>query len=99
LQAQTGSSMSDKLKQVANGYDIRVKSFTGYDMNGYLFHTTSYEQIQPKRKTTNSGVCTPSTDGLDYHGRVEEIIEVSFHGDKPLKPIMFKCHWFNPRST
>ena len=39
------------------------------------------------------------TDGLDYHGRVEEIYELSFHGDKPLKPIMFKCHWFNPRST
>ena len=41
----------------------------------------------------------PGTDGLDYHGRVEEIYELSFHGDKPLKPIMFKCHWFNPRST
>jgi len=91
--------MSDELKQVANDYDVRVKSFTGYDVNGYRFHTTSYEQIRPKRKTTNSGVCTPGTDGLDYHGRVEEIYELSFHGDKPLKPIMFKCHWFNPRST
>ena len=84
--------MSDELKQVANGCDVRVKSFTGYDVNGYRFHTTSYEQIRPKRKTTNIGVCTPGTDGLDYHGRVEEIYELSFHGDKPLKPIMFKCH-------
>ena len=42
--------MSDELKQVANGCDIRVKSFTGYDVNGYRFHTTSYEQIRPKRK-------------------------------------------------
>ena len=91
--------MSDELKQVANGCDVRVKSFTGYDVNGYRFHTTSYEQIRPKRKTTNSGVCTPGTDGLDYHGRVEEIYELSFHGDEPLKPVMFKCHWFNPRST
>ena len=91
--------MSDELKQVANGCDVRVKSFTGYDVNGYRFHTTSYEQIRPKRKTTNSGVCTPGADGLDYHGRVEEIYELSFHGDEPLKPVMFKCHWFNPRST
>ena len=91
--------MSDELKQVANGCDIRVKSFTGYDVNGYRLHTTSYEQIRPKRKTINSGVCTPDIDGLDYHGRVEEIYELSFHGDEPLKPVMFKCHWFNPRST
>jgi len=91
--------MSDELKQVANGCDVRVKSFTGYDVNGYRFHTTSYEQIRPKRKTTNSGVCTSGTDGLDYHGRVEEIYELSFYGDEPLKPVMFKCHWFNPRST
>jgi hypothetical protein len=38
----------------------------------------------------------PGTDGLDYHGRVEEIYELEFDGDKPLKPVMFKCHWFNP---
>ena len=91
--------MSDELKQVANDYDIRVKSFTGYDVNGYRFHTTRYEQSRPNPRTTNTGVFMPGTDGLDYHGRVEEIYELSFHRDKPLKPIMFKCHWFNPRST
>ena len=67
-------------------------------MNGYRFHTTRYEQTRPKRKTTNSGVCTPGTDGLDYHGRVEEIYELSFHGHKH-KLVVFKCHWFNPRET
>jgi hypothetical protein len=41
----------------------------------------------------------PGTDGLDYHGRVEEIYELEFDGDKPLKPVMFKCHWFNPHET
>ena len=90
--------MSDELKQVANGCDVRVKSFTSYDVNGYRFHTTSYEQIQPKQKNTNSRVCMPGTDGLDYHGRVEEIYELSFHGYKH-KPVVFKCHWFNPRET
>ena len=42
--------MSDELKQVANGCDVRVKSFIGYDVNGYRFHTTSYQQIRPKQK-------------------------------------------------
>jgi hypothetical protein len=76
-----------------------VKSFTGYDVNGYRFHTTRYEENRATQKTTNSGVCVPGTNGLDYHGRVEEIYELEFDGDKPLKPVMFKCHWFNPRET
>jgi hypothetical protein len=85
--------------QDANGYQVRVKSFTGYDVNGYRFHTTRYEENWATQKTTNSRVCVPSTDSLDYHGRVEEIYELEFDGDKPLKPVMFKCHWFNPRET
>jgi hypothetical protein len=91
--------MSDELRQVANNYQVRVKSFTGYDVNGYRFHKTRYKENCATRKITNSGVCVPDTDGLDYHGRVEEIYELEFDGDKPLKPVMFKCHWFNPRET
>ena len=84
--------MSEELRQVAGGYDVRVQSFTGYDVNIYRFHTTRYEQTRPKRKTTNSGVVTPGTDGLDYYGRIEEIYELSFYGSKPLTPVIFKCH-------
>jgi hypothetical protein len=91
--------MSDELRQVGNGVAHRVKSFTGYDVNGYHFHTASYEQSRPNRRTTNSGVCTGGTDGLDYYGRIEEIYELSFHGGKPLHPIIFKCHWFDPGVT
>ena len=32
-------SMSAELRQVANGCAYRVKSFGGYDVNGYHFHT------------------------------------------------------------
>jgi hypothetical protein len=91
--------MSDELRQVANGCQVRVKSFTSYDMNRYCFHTTRYEENRATRKTTNSGVCVLGTDGLDYHRRVEQIYELEFDGDKPLKPVMFKCHWFNPCKT
>ena len=64
-------------------------------MNGYRFHTASYEQSRLNRKTTNSGVFIPGTDGREYYGRVEEIYELSFHGYKH-KPVIFKCHWFDP---
>ena len=97
--AQTDAPISDELRQVANGCAVRVKSFTGYDVNGYRFHTASYEQSRPNRQTTNNGVITLDTNGLAYYGRIEEIYELPFYGSKPLTPIIFKCHWFHPGIT
>lgn len=99
LQAQTDPSIYAELRHVANGCDLRVRSFTGYDVNGYRFHTTSYEQSRPNRKTTNSGVLTAATDGNEYHGRVQQIYELSFYGAPHLKPVILKCHWFDPNRT
>jgi hypothetical protein len=76
LQTQTDVSINDELRQVANGCAYRVKSFTGYDVNGYRFHTASYEQSWPNRRTINSGVFTPGTDGIDYYRRIEGIYEL-----------------------
>ena len=84
--------MSAELRQVADGFSYRVKSFNVYDVNGYRFHTTGYEQSWSNRKTTNAGVFTPGQDRVEYYGRVEEIYELKFHGFVPLTPIIFKCH-------
>jgi hypothetical protein len=59
----------------------------------------SHEASRPNLKTTNSGVFTPGLDNVEYYGRIEEIYELSFHGSKPLNPIIFKCHWFDPEVT
>jgi len=91
--------MSAELRQVANGCAYRVKSFGGYDVNGYRFHTTRHEQGRPNRRTTNTGVFVPGDDGLEYYERIEEIYELTFHGSKPLKPVIFKCHWFDPQAV
>jgi hypothetical protein len=55
--------------------------------------------VRPNRKTTNSGVFTPGTDGRDYYGRVEEIYEITFPGSIKARPVIFKCHWFDPEVT
>ena len=68
-------------------------------MNGYRFHTGSYEQRRPNRRSTNRGVFTPGTDGVDYYGRIEEIYELSFRGSTNLYPVVFRCHWFDPGVT
>ena len=89
--------MSAELRQVAAGFGYRVKCFNGYDVNGYRFHTRSYEEGRPNRPTTNTGVFTPGLDGVEYYGTIEEIYQLSFHGSKPLEPVIFKCHWFDPQ--
>jgi len=91
--------MTAELRQVANGFAYKVKSFTSYDVNGYRFRTSSYEQSQPNRKTTSTGVFTAGQDRVEYYGRLEEIYELSFHGCRPLNPVIFKCHWFDPAVT
>ena len=91
--------MSAELRQVANDFAYKVKKYSGYDVNGYHFRTTNYNQSRPNRKTTCSGVFTPDLDDVDYFGRIEEIYELNFHGSKPLTPVIFKCHWFDPKVT
>jgi hypothetical protein len=88
--------MSAKLGQVANGFAYRVRKYFGYDVNGYCFRTTSYEQSWPNRKTTCSRVFTPGLDEVEYFGQIKEIYELNFHGSKPITPMIFKCHWFDP---
>ena len=44
MQGQSDAFMSAELRQVANGYAYRVKSFGACDVNRYRFHTTRHEQ-------------------------------------------------------
>jgi hypothetical protein len=89
--------MSAELTQVANNFAYRVKEYSRYDVNGYRFHTTNYDQSQPNRKTTCSRVFAPDLDDVDYFGRIEEIYELNFYGSKPLTLEIFKFHWFHPQ--
>ena len=91
--------MIPELMQFTDGYAYMVMSYSGYDVNGFRFHTKRHEQSRPNRRTINSGVCTIAHDGVEYYGRIEEIYELTFHGCKPLKPVIFKCYWFDPNKV
>jgi hypothetical protein len=80
--------MSAELRQVVNGFAYRARKYSGYDVNGYRFCTTSYDQSRPKQKTTCSGVFTPGLDDIDYFGQIEEIYELIFQGSKPITPLI-----------
>jgi hypothetical protein len=66
--------MSAELRQVANGFAYRVRTFSRYDVNGYRFRTTSYDRSRPYRKTTCSGVFTLEQDEVEYYGRIKKNI-------------------------
>ena len=91
--------MDAELRQVANGFDYKVRSFDKYNINGYHFRTFGKELSMPDLKTTNCSVSTISEGDTEYYGRVEAIYELLFYGENPPTVVVFKCYWFEPRET
>ena len=52
--------MDAELRQVANGFDYKVRSFDKYDINGYRFRTYGKELSMAKR-TRGSHLCKLGT--------------------------------------
>jgi hypothetical protein len=42
--------MSADLRQVTDGFAYRVRSFSRYEVNGYRFFITSYDQSRSNKK-------------------------------------------------
>jgi hypothetical protein len=91
--------MDAELRQVANGFDYKVRSFDKYDINGYRFRTYGKELSMADRKSTNCCVSAIGEGGIEYYGRVEAIYELEFYGENPPNVVVFRCYWFQPRET
>ncbi|KAK1602954.1 hypothetical protein QYE76_037606, partial [Lolium multiflorum] len=95
--ARTDKEMKSELRKIARGFDHSLEAFNSYDVNGYRFQTHKYTTSRPNAKTINSRVVCQGDDGLHYYGRVEGIYELNYGFQKGLNPVVFKCHWFDPR--
>src|SRR4051812_10924869 len=93
------SLWTPELRQVANGFDYKVRVFEKYYINGYRCRIVDKERNMADRKTTKSGVSPVGDRGVEYYGRVEAIYELLFYGEKPPNVVVFKCHWFLPSRT
>jgi len=91
--------MDAELRQVANGFDYKVRSFEKYDINGYRFRTFGKELSMADQKSKNCGVSAIGEGGTEYYGRVEAIYELLFYGANPPNVVVFKCYWFQPKET
>lgn len=70
--------MSATLRQVAYGCAYMVRSFSGYHVNEYRFHTTRHEKSQPNQKTINLVVLTQRLDGVEYYEELMKYMNTRF---------------------
>jgi hypothetical protein len=80
-----------------------VRRYGRYDVNGFRFRSTRFEDAQPLAATTNSRVVTRAVDDegnvTNYYGVINDILEYKFFRDKQLKVVFFDCDWFTPNTT
>ena len=62
--------MDAELRQVANGFDYKVRSFDKYDINGYRFRTYGKELSMADQKSSN---CCVSAIGEGDTSIMEEL--------------------------
>lgn len=93
-------NLNDDLRQLSIG-SVTAKSYGRYDVNGYRFRSSIFESSHPMAATQNSGVVTRATDmeGHEacYYGKIKNIIEITFAGNKPLALVFFECKWYDPK--
>ncbi|XP_006599934.1 uncharacterized protein [Glycine max] len=96
-------SVSRRLTLLANGPNLNVPTWKGYDINNYSFYTKSQDD---KSSLQNSGVCVdadsdhfcstsdnnPIRASMSYFGVIHEIWEVDYTA---FRVPVFKCQWVN----
>ncbi|XP_075520630.1 uncharacterized protein LOC142553948 [Primulina tabacum] len=89
------------IKQVAGGPLMKVKTYRGYCINGFNFHTVHETSF---KGTNNSGLQVSghmsSGNVTEFYGQIEEIVEIEYPGLPTKQVVLFKCRWFDthPRS-
>ncbi|XP_023731489.2 uncharacterized protein LOC111879256 [Lactuca sativa] len=84
------------LEPLANGPSNNARSYNGYFVNGYKFHTQEYGK---GRATNNYGLCVRGEiyngEESDYYGLLDEILEINYYDIGRSTVVLFKCTWFD----
>ncbi|XP_074300605.1 uncharacterized protein LOC141631892 [Silene latifolia] len=94
----TPNEVGETVKWLAYGPNTEVKSYEGYDINGYCFYTKRQDN---KSTMQNSGVTlvasstefssgTPTCNQMSYYGIIEDIWELQY---TTFMIPLFKCKW------
>jgi hypothetical protein len=97
--ALRASNVHPDLRQLSYGY-ITVRRYGRYDVNGFCFRSTIFEDARPLAATCNIGVVVREVDDkgqeTNYYGVIKDILELTFGGDKDLRVVFFYSDWFDP---
>ena len=88
-----------EMLSLSRGPSKSAKSYQGYFVNGYRFHT---KQRQMRRRTQNSGVVVKGDEvsgERDFFGVLKEVLELEYDapysGGLDPKVVVFRCDWFD----
>ncbi|CAA0813190.1 Unknown protein [Striga hermonthica] len=89
------NEIDNRVRDMAMGPSRNVRSYNGYYVNGYKFHTHCHGLT---KATQNSGVCVLGSCynefEVDYYGVLTEILELEYIGSNN-RVTLFKCDWFD----
>ena len=90
--------MNTQLKDLAKRPLRTIRTYPGYLVNGYKFHSMGHET---RRGTMNSGVYIKGSNYCDHHendyyGQLQEVVELEYPGWPAKQTVLFKCEWFDP---
>ncbi|XP_073026698.1 uncharacterized protein [Primulina eburnea] len=84
------------IKQVAGGPLMKVKTYRGYCINEFNFHTVHDTSF---KGTNNSGLQVSghmsSGNVIEFYGQIEEIVKIEYPGLSSKQVVLFKCRWFD----
>ncbi|XP_073296247.1 uncharacterized protein [Primulina huaijiensis] len=84
------------IKQVARGPLMKVKTYRGYCINGFNFHTvhdTSFKGINNSGLQVNGHM--NSGNVTEFYWQIEEILEIEYPCLPMKQVVLFKCCWFD----
>jgi hypothetical protein len=97
--ALRASNVHPDLHQLSYGY-VTIRRYGRYDVNGFCFRSTIFEDARPLAATCNTRVVVRPIDDegweTNYYGVIKDILELTFRGDKDLRVVFIYCDWFDP---
>ncbi|XP_074321483.1 uncharacterized protein LOC141658307 [Silene latifolia] len=95
LDVNDDTMTDDLIISLAMGPSREVRTWKRYSINGYNFRAFK-DGKDVSKATLNNGVCVSSTEGADYYGTLDEVIELTNTGDHgSYVAILFKCDWLD----
>ena len=94
----SGEEVSEEIQILAKGPLFVARTYGSYTINGYNFHTKSYDEDRPTKSSgvaLVSEVSSSSTKCRTYYGVITQILELDY--DHKGKMALFRCEWFDNR--